>query len=473
MENALNKIIEKRKILNIYSIIVILILITHCVSFYFFKLSDFDDIFDAFESSPIFDFNIGDNCGVKSQVIFGVWEGKEPIKGKDPLKSKKDNVDRTNIKKLNGKLFCYKHISYKKLLYNGQIRKKTEQYNGNYTYDCGIVDTLNQHLYIKNGEKCPLYDVRIGTPDILDYYNYSGYPYELYYNNDNYNNSNKKIIGKLILNDGQPCYKLNEKLWRKFDSKEAEEEHLKCELNIFGKFNDDKFMHKGDITYDQLYKDNLSDENYDLLKDKLNDLKVSLYSREFLGIDKSCDEKADISKDKYENLKKNQEMERKYLFLETISLFIVFITSFVIGLAIRFDTKYDLSDFYSCIFIFILICFFIFFLSIFFHSVFLGRIIYNNISYNCSDDKTNEVIKKENEKTKKTILYAAVNLGLEIFIVLLDILLITIYYLFEKFEERKISWINSIYKKNDSYKSNKINNDPEMEPIAGNNSSSI
>jgi len=307
----------------------------------------------------------------------------------------------------------------------------------------------------------------------LDYYNYSGYPYELYYNNDNYNNSNKKIIGKLILNDGQPCYKLNEKLWRKFDSKEAEEEHLKCELNIFGKFNDDKFMHKGDITYDQLYKDNLSDENYDLLKDKLNDLKVSLYSREFLGIDKSCDEKADISKDKYENLKKNQEMERKYLFLETISLFIVFITSFVIGLAIRFDTKYDLSDFYSCIFIFILICFFIFFLSIFFHSVFLGRIIYNNISYNCSDDKTNEVIKKENEKTKKTILYAAVNLGLEIFIVLLDILLITIYYLFEKFEERKISWINSIYKKNDSYKSNKINNDPEMEPIAGNNSSSI
>ena len=42
-----------------------------------------------------------------------------------------------------------------------------------------------------------------------------------------------------------------------------------------------------------------------MLKNKLNDLKVSLYSREFLGIDKECDEKNQISKDKYDKLKKN------------------------------------------------------------------------------------------------------------------------------------------------------------------------
>jgi len=133
----------------------------------------------------------------------------------------------------------------------------------------------------------------------------------LYYNNDNYykNNANKKIIGKLILSDGQPCYKINETLWRKFDSDEAGEEHIKCQLEIFGKYNDDRFKQKGDITYNQIYKDNLSDGNYELLKNKLKDLKVSLYSREFLGMDKVCDEKTNISKDKYEKLKKNQRME--------------------------------------------------------------------------------------------------------------------------------------------------------------------
>ena len=121
---------------------------------------------------------------------------------------------------------------------------------------------------------------------------------------------NKKIIGKLILSDGQPCYNLNETLWKKFDSNEVGKEHLKCKLEIFGNYNDERFKHKGDIIYNQIYKDNLSDENYELLKNKLNDLKVSLYSREFLGLDKECDEKNQISKDKYDKLKKNQEKER-------------------------------------------------------------------------------------------------------------------------------------------------------------------
>jgi len=187
-------------------------------------------------------------------------------------------IERTNIKKINGKYFCYNHISYKELLYNGQIRKEEEQYNGDYTYDCGIIDTLNQHLYIKNGEKCPLYDAGIGNPKDYTNYNYIGDPFVLYYNNDKYynNNANKKIIGKLILSDGQPCYKINETLWRKFDSDEAGEEHIKCKLEIFGKYNDDRFKQKGDITYNQIYKDNLSDGNYELLKNKLKDLKVSL-----------------------------------------------------------------------------------------------------------------------------------------------------------------------------------------------------
>ena len=94
------------------------------------------------------------------------------------------------------------------------------------------------------------------------------------YSNNN-DETNKKIIGKLILNDGQPCYKISEKLWRSFDDEEAIEEHLECELEIFGKTADDRFDDKGEISYRTLYNDNLPRNRFNQLKDKLNDdLKV-------------------------------------------------------------------------------------------------------------------------------------------------------------------------------------------------------
>jgi len=56
----------------------------------------------------------------------------------------------------------YKYISYKELLYNGQIIKKEEKCVNNYLKDCGTIDTLNQHLCIKNDESCLLYNIGIG-----------------------------------------------------------------------------------------------------------------------------------------------------------------------------------------------------------------------------------------------------------------------------------------------------------------------
>ena len=111
-------------------------------------------------------------------------------------------------------MFCYDKKIYKDLLYNGQIIKKDETCEGQYLKDCGIIDTLEQHLCIKNEENCPLYDVGIGKKsDTINYIN--DYEANIYYNNNNYFNG-QKIIGKLILNDGQPCYLLNEKLWENF-----------------------------------------------------------------------------------------------------------------------------------------------------------------------------------------------------------------------------------------------------------------
>ena len=477
---------ERKALLIIESIIVTLIGIAHLVLYFFIKETDFNNIFDTFESSPLFDFSIDDNCGIKSHIIFHIWEGRKETEfyySKRNSRSRTKIVDRTDLKKLNGKYFCYKHVSYRELLYNDQIRKEEEPYNGDYTYDCGIVDTLNQHLYIKVGEKCPIYDAGIGRPNDLTNYNYIGDSFNLYYNNDDYYNNmpNKKIIGKLILNDGQPCYKLNETLWRIFDPKEAGEEHLECELEIFGKINDDRFKHRGDITYNQIYKDNLSDENYELLKSKLNDLKVSLYSREFLGIDKECDKKNEISKDKYEKLKKNQGMEKICLIVEFIIIISILFSILLIVIILKIKSGFTQNK-DVIVLAFFLLFFLLFFICTICHSVFLGRIIYNDLSYNCSDDITNEVSKKENENTKTSILYTSINLGLDVFIILFNVLAILIYYLIKKCKERNISYNSYNWKlkqdipeKNlgfnssqNKYNSDRISKEPEMEVSVNN-----
>ena len=59
--------------------------------------------------------------------------------------------------------------------------------------------------------------------------------------------------------------------------------------------------------------------------------------------------------------------------------------------------------------------------------------MHNDLSYKCSDDITNEVLKKENENTKKSILYTTINLGLNIFTFLINILTMVIIYLIEKY----------------------------------------
>ena len=79
-------------------------------------------------------------------------------------------------------------------------------------------------------DECPLYDVGISEGD--NYYkDNADYIYDensrIYYNKNTYNEQNKKIIGKIVLNEGEPCYLFNEKLWRAFIFNEAGESHLK------------------------------------------------------------------------------------------------------------------------------------------------------------------------------------------------------------------------------------------------------
>lgn len=228
--------LKNKYFLIIDSAIIFIIAVLHFVFFFFINETDFVNIFDCFESSPLFDFNIGTTCGLKSHLVFHVWEGrkeKENHYSNGRYLSRTRMVDVTNIDKINGQLFCYKFISYKDLLYNGQIIKKGEAYPQEYEKNCGIIDTLGQVLCIKNEDNCPLYDVRIGqTTDTENFISLSEIEGNIYYNKEAYNDPNKRIIGKLILNEGQPCYRLSEKLWRKFVYEEAGEEHLECELKL-------------------------------------------------------------------------------------------------------------------------------------------------------------------------------------------------------------------------------------------------
>ena len=429
---AFDRLKANTKVLTLIEVSLFLIItIVHLVLYFYIKETDFGNIFDAFESSPLFNFYVSDNCGIDSRIIFHDWEGRKVRQYGGRNSGKKTKiVDRADIDKINHNYFCYKHISYKDLLYNGQIIPNGEECKNNnpYTKDCGIIDTLNQRLCVKDDEKCPLYEVGIGEPKgNMNQYKYNEYHSDVYYNNENYNKQDKKIIGKVILSDGQPCYRHEEKLWRTFISEEAGDNHLQCELEIFDKFTDNRYENKGSITYRKLYEDNLPTASKELIIDEIDELKenpeVSLYSREFLGINKACDEKYSISKDDFETLKKNQKMEKLCVLIEAIVLFAFLIAPIIFTILMFCEVTEDFTIFNIFNLVFLTICLLMIFACIICHAVFLGRMINNNLSYDCSDDITNEVSRKENENTKISIKYTAVNLVMDLFILLFNILL--------------------------------------------------
>ena len=457
------------KLENIYFfmieiILIIIIAIIHLVFFFYIKQSDFSNIFDTFESSPLFDFKSATDCEGLDHVVFHVWQGRTVTSkyygnGRTrPIKEKK-TVDVTDIAKINFNYFCFKKISYKDLLDNGQIIKKGESCPQEYNKNCGTIDTLEQQLCIKSTDKCPLYDVGIGeTTDTTNYENY--FLGNIYYSNENYNKENKKIIGKLILNEGQPCYNINEKLWRKFSSDEAGEEHLQCELEVFDKLNDDRYDNRGDINYKTIYRENLGYELYYTLfndvEDQLSNKKVTLYKREFLGIDKACNEKANISKDNYEKLRKNQKHEKLCLLIEAIIIFSILLVIIIYIIIVKCKKR---PFNYKTLLVFLIICLSLNLIFVLCQAIFLGIIIKYNFSYDCSDEITNEISRLESLNTKKSIKYSAINLGADAFYILFNAFSFLIVILEKKCGSNEKNLVSkNKEKKNNNHKNNKEQN---------------
>ena len=65
-------------------------------------------------------------------------------------------------------------------------------------------------------------------------------------------------------------------------------------------------------------------------------------------------------------------------------------------------------------------------------SVFLRRIIDHDLSYDCSDKITNEILRKENLNNKNDIKYTTINLRIDCFYILFNLLAFLIIYIYEE-----------------------------------------
>lgn len=255
----------------VWTILTILIAAFHLVTYFIivFISPNYRIIDEILKSAPLFDFEISPSCINKTALVLHKWRGR----GIDSCGDDWKIIDETDLEIVHGQKICYKSKTYKDLLYNNQIKKN----NCDSGYkSCGIIDTLGQILCVNYTEKCPLYDIWISRPNNISVDNYSEKD-GIYYNNESYKGN--KIIGNLILSDGQPCYYNNEILWRKFQKDEMGNGKLQYEKEILGNNRDDRYEERGNMTNKELYLDNLPNRSKEIIISNVKNETVSLFKR--------------------------------------------------------------------------------------------------------------------------------------------------------------------------------------------------
>ena len=101
-------------LLMISSFIVLLLNIFRLISYFFFKITDLNNIIDTYESSPFFNLSISNHCDSKAHIVFHVWEGRRTGNMDSPI------ADITEISKINGRWYA----TTKKLIMNYYIVAK-------------------------------------------------------------------------------------------------------------------------------------------------------------------------------------------------------------------------------------------------------------------------------------------------------------------------------------------------------------
>ena len=205
-------------------------------------------------------------------------------------------------------------------------------------------------------------------------------------------------------------------------------------MNIFDKYYDYRYEKKESISYKTLYEDNLNSECQDLILNNLTGSEeVSLYKREFFGIDKQCDEKYNLNNNTYTFIY-NSEINGKLtlivggiiIFSLHISFIIMEIISFIFNSKSYYLEGCSTSE-YGIMYAIIIGCLLPIFIS---EAVFYFRIVGSHITdYNCSDEITNEIIKVEIETSTKNIILFTISFYIEltIFVLTCFAALITVF----------------------------------------------
>ena len=433
--------LDKPSLIIVAEIAIFAIGILHIVVGFKRPVPDFNT-YDLFNIAPIYDFSVDYSCyGSKQANTFHVWGGWKKYEYDFYYnRFEYKYYDVTPLKKINGKYFCYRRSSktYMDLLKNGQIIENGTECPNRYKKNCGRIDTLNQELCIEENENCPLYDVGIGEQSDKTNYNYD-IDSNVYYSKENFNIQNKAIIAKFNLSHGQPCYDTNETLWKKFSSKETVDSHLTCtKIKVFNKGSDDRYKERGYITYKRLYDDNLSQRAKNAIMNEIGTDPVTLYTREFFGVNKTCDENLDITD--ISKLKFTQNADR---IIEIVQGFVMAGACFIFLImefkACKDDDRGLPGEAYCGIYLAYIIM----------SGGFLASKIVAYVrakkydgseDYNCSDTITNELIRVGNENNRKVFTYNKICLFSEVALLGANLLVFIIGSLWHLFDNILVNY---------------------------------
>ena len=277
------------------------------------------EIQNSFNGSLIESISLKEVCdGDEDKLILGIWDGTVEGCECNEIIYKQSCTDKQiehgcsilyenppiNYTVFNSSYLCIKRtkLTYKEILKTKKIISNKETCPENYV-SCGILDTLERQLCVKENEICPI-NTDTAKNHIFNYFNEKiSFPSE--YNYYHYNLTDNKTKSYLISNikviQFKPCINPNEKFWDYHYILEPEEE--RCLTEIKGYAYDDRFIKltNSSLSKLQLYDDNLITGKLKNIEDiNLHRIKkdtVNLYSINFLGFDLKELEESDFNLD--------------------------------------------------------------------------------------------------------------------------------------------------------------------------------
>ena len=362
---------------------------------------DPDDIESFIDSeTPLYNFEPTEReLGSKKNITFFEFKGRTKKVGNNTI-----TYDEKSFTKIFNHKFFYEAKDKNYFKYKNEYsvidgNNCPENYK-----PCGILDSSNRILCLKNDEDCPLNGFGISiiendpkyegyeTKEVLDSNDFT--VYYLYYTN---NNVEGHVITEFKLSHGTPCAKVSEKNWIKFYSNEVEENY-KCKTEINGNVYNTRYIKVSDegINIRSLYADNGLRDSSNFANTQ--NAKVDLYIRNYNDIDEKCFE------DFLEELKDEEKFYDSAVSavraLGSISIILNFVLFIFITVMCCRDIQF--SSFSFIVPIYGIIC----------NVIVLGIINKSRVRYKCQLEGFNEEIDElldeqyDNNKTNTTIMSA-------------------------------------------------------------------